>query len=432
MTMRSFHLQTLESTTLSGTKLLKRRASFTWIATTLLMLALSSNVFGQPPFRPGDRRGDSYRGRPGDNPSGEYDLVEPNGVVTGRISLRRGRLIYRHGDGQQIVYSRVRRFDTPDRRFLGYYNTFLARVLKFPRSGFGNFLYADLDDFVPFPQSSYRFVRPAGLGPIAGPVYGPWAGGYVEWAGPLVNGVVWGHSNYGGFGLPQFGPAPSLGWTGFDLPLGPVPVSPIPLNPGPVPVDSRRVPLPDLAPANIQFTNSSERDVNVTLSDSRQAGLTKTFRLAPGETEAVKLRRDAGYEWVETYELLSPDGQWVTRETRRSIPAQPRYEIVVHEWRVQSVAIDRTARGNNRIEDINMQGRGIGRFLLPPGPELRDQTIDVFQSARAMQNQGSVTPIVPDEQLQQQYRPSDRVSPFERAILDQQRAMQRARDGQRP
>jgi hypothetical protein len=48
-----------------------------------------------------------------------------------------------------------------------------------------------------------------------------------------------------------------------------------------------------------------------------------------------------------------------------------------------------------------------------------------------MQNQGTVTPIIPDEQLQEQFRPSDRVSPFERAILEQQRAMQRAKEGQR-
>ncbi|MEP6171718.1 MAG: hypothetical protein ABJ208_23785, partial [Rhodopirellula bahusiensis] len=212
-------------------------------------------------------------------------------------------------------------------------------------------------------------------------------------------------------------------------PLGILPVSPIPLNPGPVPIDTRRVALPDLPPAKIRFTNSSQRDVNVTLTDSRQAGLSKTFRLAPAETHDMKLRRDAGHEWVETFEVLSPDGQWITREVRHQIAPQSRYEVVVHEWRIQSVAIDRTARGNNRIEDINMQGKGIGRFLLPPGPELADQTIDVFQSARAMQNQGSVTPIIPDDQLQEQFRPSDRVSPFERAILEQQRAVQRAQQG---
>ncbi|WP_236624160.1 hypothetical protein [Rhodopirellula baltica] len=391
----------------------------------LLLAWIPTTLHAQPPFRSDDRSFPDRRHSGMDHrrggPSGEFDLVEPSGVVTGRISLRRGNLIYRHGDGRQVVYSRDRRFDTPDGQFQGYYNTLLARVLKFPRSGFGNFLYMDLDNFNPFPQASYRLVRPVGVGPIGGPVFGPLAGGYVEYGAPI----------YGGFGLPWLTPAPAFGWGINDIPIGPVAISPIPLNPGPVPIDTRRVALPDLPPAKIRFTSSSQRDVNVTLTDSRQAGLKKTFRLAPGEFEDMKLRRDAGHEWVETFELLSPNGQWITREVRHQIPPQSRYEIVVHELRVQSVAIDRTARGNNRIEDINMQGKGIGRFLLPPGPELVDQTIDVFQSARAMQNQGTVTPIIPDEQLQEQFRPSDRVSPFERAILEQQRAMQRAKEGQR-
>ncbi|MEP0343406.1 hypothetical protein [Rhodopirellula bahusiensis] len=408
------------------------------ILTCLLLGLSSSSLLAQPPFRIDDRRGpdrhdgaDRRHGGPGHSagyrggPSGEFDLVEPTGAVTGRISLRRGRLIYRHGDGRQVVYDRAGRFDTLDGQFLGYYNTLLARVLKFPRSGFGNFLYADLDNFHPFPQASYRSVHPVGIGPIGGPVFGPWAGGYVNQSVTYYGG---------GFGMPWLAPPPAIGWGVNHIPLGPaplgiLPVSPIPLNPGPVPIDTRRVALPDLPPAKIRFTNSSQRDVNVTLTDSRQAGLSKTFRLAPAETHDMKLRRDAGHEWVETFEVLSPDGQWITREVRHQIAPQSRYEVVVHEWRIQSVAIDRTARGNNRIEDINMQGKGIGRFLLPPGPELADQTIDVFQSARAMQNQGSVTPIIPDDQLQEQFRPSDRVSPFERAILEQQRAVQRAQQG---
>ncbi|KLU04393.1 putative signal peptide and transmembrane protein [Rhodopirellula islandica] len=398
----------------------------------LLWAMMATSLLAQPPLHVDGRRGPYHdHGRHG-GPSGEFDLVEPTGAVTGRISLRRDQLIYRHGDGRQVVYRRNGRYDTPDGQFLGYYNTLLARVLKFPRSGFGHFLYADLDDFTPFPQASYRLLHPVGAGPIGGPIVGPWAGGYMT-----HDISVYG----GGLGLPWLAPAPAFGW-GMNagplgpmpfapFPLNPLPLSPIPLNPGPVPIDTRRVALPDLPPAKIRFTNSSQRDVNVTLSDARQAGLSKTFRLGPAETHDMKLRRDAGHEWVETYELLSPDGQWITREVRHSIQPQPRYEIVVHEWRVQSVAIDRTARGNNRIEDINMQGKGIGRFLLPPGPELTDQTIDVFQSARAMQNQGTVTPLISDEQIQEQFRPSDRVSPFERALLQQQRAIQQAQQGQR-
>lgn len=91
---------------------------------------------------------------------------------------------------------------------------------------------------------------------------------------------------------------------------------------------------------------------------------------------------------------------------------------------MQSVAIDRTGKSPSVIEDINMQGRGIGRFVLPAGSHLQSGTIDVYQMAEAVGNPGAVAPLVPDER----FPGSQNATPLERAILDAQlRAQQNAR-----
>ncbi|MGI9470308.1 MAG: hypothetical protein ACR2NZ_02170, partial [Rubripirellula sp.] len=103
-----------------------------------------------------------------------------------------------------------------------------------------------------------------------------------------------------------------------------------------------------------------------------------------------------------------------------------RYEIVVHEWAMQSVAIDRTGKSPNVIEDINFQGRGIGRFLLPAGPALQSGVIGVYSAAASQGNAGTVQPIVPTEDLPVRGNNARRL---EDAVLEAQRAAQRRASG---
>jgi hypothetical protein len=318
-----------------------------------------------------------------------FDLVEPSGVVTGRILVEPTQLIFWDGDGSQLIFVRERRYDTADRQFIGYYNAPLAKVFKFPRSGHGQFIYADLDDFVPADAWSRRVIRPTRSHQVWG------IGGYQP---PIFGGPGLAPT----FGGPVFVSPPSIG------------IAPIP--PRSVLLDSQSIPLPDLPPANLQLINSGPREVQVTLTDAKQGGASKTFRIPSGGSQSLKLHRDAGFELIQRFEVVSPFGDVATEEKRRVVPPPLRYEVTVHQWRVQSIAIDRTEGGNNAIEDINMQGQAVGKFPLPPGPELTDGTIDVYRTAGQMENQGSIGPLVPKNQI-----PGDDVSPLERAILEQSR-----------
>ncbi len=108
----------------------------------------------------------------------------------------------------------------------------------------------------------------------------------------------------------------------------------------------------------------------------------------------------------------------MTENIVRPIAPQARYEVVVHEWAMQSIAIDRTGKSPKAIEDINFQGRGLGRFLLPPGDSLQSPRIDVYRTAVQSGLAGTVAPIVPSDESDQG---SD--SPLQRALLEaQQRA----------
>lgn len=107
-------------------------------------------------------------------------------------------------------------------------------------------------------------------------------------------------------------------------------------------------------------------------------------------------------------------GQTWTNRVVTPVPPQSLYEVVVHQWQIQSIAIDRTGKSPNPIEDINFQGKGIGRFTLPPGNELQSTTIDVKQAALAANNPGAVAPLVPtDPRLDE---PSD--APLQRTLED--------------
>lgn len=331
----------------------------------------------------------------------EFELIEPGGFVSATVDTGPGRMIIYEHTGERLYYSRDSSYDSGDGRYVGYFHFDLNRVLRFPRAGSGRMLLADLDDLRPHFVFSRRQVRRIGRGgrPVVVVPGGFQPGGFIP--GGLVPG--------------GFVPVPTFGG-GFVTPSFPY----VP-QPQSVVLDSKTIANPPLEPVRVTLRNGGPRDVQIGVVDLLQTGRTQTLRLPAGGSADVMLQRDAGGREVQNVRVVTPTGDVATREVVNDIPPRQRYEIVVHEWQIQSVAIDRTAgAGANPIEDINFTGKGLGRFPLPPGADLRPGVIDVYAAARSRGNGGDVSPILATEDDAN----DDGPSPLERAILDAQRAVQ--------
>lgn len=333
-----------------------------------------------------------------------FDLLERNGQVSGRILIEQDYLTIFNASESPVGYQRDRRYDSDDGEFIGFYNAPLARILKFPRRGRGHFLYADLDEPIPVDRFSNRTLRETGTRrPV--PVH-------PRYLDPAYRPAT-------GFGpRPEFSPLPGFGGQPI-IPggVGGLIVSPLQsLRPQSTLLESNQVPLPPLPPAELELLNGGQREIQVTLTDANRPGKVPTMRIKPGEARQIRLPRDAGSELIQRYEVVTPAGGVVIQDKTRLIPPEPRYQVTVHQWRVQSVSIDRTLPGGAQVDDVNIQGQAVGTFTLPPGPELQSGTIDVFQQARQMQNQGAIAPLVPNASTNQ--RASDKVSPLERSLLN--------------
>lgn len=330
-----------------------------------------------------------------------YELFGPSGLVSAKIDAFPGQLIVYQRNGERITYTRDYQYDSPDRRFFGYYNFPLARILRFPASGYGVMQIADLDDVIPVYRFTQRWVRPARQlsGPLPPAILGP----------VFVPPPIFPNQNFG-FGFPID--------PGFQA--GTVYVPP-PVAPQRVVLESRTIPHPPLPPAVVRLRNSGPRELMVTIVDHKQPGLTGELRIGPGSFQEAQLIRDAGETVVEKVQVISPNGDSSIQDVQQEIPPASRYEIVVHEIRLQSIAIDRTPGGNNAIEDVNQTGKGLGRFDLPPGPDLGSGTIDVFQAARSKNNAETITPILATEDA------TFRLDPLERSLMDARNQSQRGR-----
>jgi len=323
-----------------------------------------------------------------------FDLVEPTGQVTGTAQLGRGWLLIHGQAGQRLFCSRDAQFDSWDGRFVGFFSHATDRVVCFPRSGTGVMQTASLRDPHPRLRHTRRAVRPR-RGQVGTPLLAsipmfPWhsIGPYPD---PFLFGspVLWRH-------------------------------------PQSILLESTFLPNAPLPPAELQLLNDGRRELRVGIQDLENSTASRALRIRPGTTTAIELARDSGGKRIEHYRVITPYGYAVTRERITEVQPAVRYELVVHVWAMQSVAIDRTGKSPNVIEDINFQGRGIGRFFLPPGPALQSGVIPVYSTAVRQRNAGTVLPIVPDEDL-----PGDgsgsRV--LEDAVLDAQRAAQRRATG---
>lgn len=319
----------------------------------------------------------------------DLEMVDAFGNVTGVIDASSRGLMVTENSGTQFFYSRARRYDLPDGRYLGFYNQTLNRIIRFPRSGRGPIERADLDTIYPQFVPASVSVRPIGSGPGFGPYLPGWLGpqlgrtpGYHFHSGTWYPGSIY-SDRWGGW--PHF-----RGYyhRGLSISVATPPGLAAPLR-GPLPlaqhqstlIESRVVDDGKLPPVEITLINTHTETLLVTLGDARNPGKRPQYQIPPGGSQRVKLPRTAGQTRIDRYQTWDDAGNPTEREVRVAMDPEVRYEVAVDRLRVQSIAIDRTGKSPNKIEDINMQAVPVGVFTLPPGDELVSDTIDVFAAA---------------------------------------------------
>lgn len=362
----------------------------------------------------------------------DLEMVDAFGSITGVVEASREGLLVIENTGDQFFYQRAREYDLPGGRYLGFYNQTLNRIIRFPRSGRGAIERADLDAIVPQFVPATVSVRPIGSGPGFGPYltgwlgppvgptpgysfqsgvwsagqpYGaPWHGSHGHgghghghggpgFGGPGFGGPGWGGPGFGGpgFGGPGFGGLPYFGgyqYSGISITLpGPTALT-SPFDPGlqysqpqSTLIESRVVDDGSLPPVEMEFVNTHNDTLLVTLTDVRHPGKQPQYKIPSGGSQRVKLPRSAGQTRINRYQTWDDAGNPTERETRVAIDPEVRYEVTVDRLRIQSIAIDRTGKSPNEIEDINMQSVPVGGFSLPPGDQLISDSIDVFAAA---------------------------------------------------
>lgn len=352
----------------------------------------------------------------------DLEMVDAFGNITGVVEASRKGLLVIENTGDQFFYQRAREYDLPGGRYLGFYNQTLNRIIRFPRSGRGPIERADLDAIVPVFVPATVSVRPIGSGPGFGPYLSGWLGPPVGptpgyrfqsgiWSAGRPYGAPWhgghGHGHGGpGFGGPGFG-GPGWGGPGFGGPgfggwpyfggyqysgiFITLPATPALTSawdptlqysqPQSTLIESRVVDDGSLPPVEMEFVNTYDETLLVTLTDARHPGKQPQYKIPPGGSQRVKLPRSAGQTRINRYQTWDDSGNPTERETRVAIDPEVRYGVTVDRLRIQSIAIDRTGKSPNEIEDINMQSVPVGGFSLPPGDQLISDSIDVFAAA---------------------------------------------------
>ena len=160
-------------------------------------------------------------------------------------------------------------------------------------------------------------------------------------------------------------------------------------------IDSQVIANAQLPPATILLSHRRNEKLQVEVIDRKAKETVFQGDIAPGQAVEVTLPRDSGGVVQETYRSFDFYGNSVQQTQTRTLPIDIRYEVIVRAWQIQSIAIDRTGKSPSPIEDINVQGKGVGRFTLPPGAQLGDGEIDVYRNAVAAGNPGAIPPQQP-------------------------------------
>lgn len=158
------------------------------------------------------------------------------------------------------------------------------------------------------------------------------------------------------------------------------------------------VPNPPLGPISLRVANTHSEAIVVLLADRRNPNAPRKLRIPAGGSEVLVLERDSGATINQTTEFVDGFGNWDRREFQIPVPPVVLYDVSVFEEFLQSIAIDRTGKSPNVIEDINYQPRSVGFLLLPPGDQLQDNSVlDVYRAAADSKNPGAVRKLSPSD-----------------------------------
>jgi hypothetical protein len=153
---------------------------------------------------------------------------------------------------------------------------------------------------------------------------------------------------------------------------------------------------PPLRQVAARIVNTHSDTLLVLVADRRHSQSMQKLRIPARGSELVQLDRDPGATIVETVETMDSFGNWNQQQFNTPIPPAVLYDMSVYEEFLQSIAIDRTGKSPNPIEDINYQPRSIGFFLIPPGDELPEVAeIDAYRISEDSQNPGAVRRLNP-------------------------------------
>ena len=158
------------------------------------------------------------------------------------------------------------------------------------------------------------------------------------------------------------------------------------------------VPNPPLGPISLRIANTHSEAIVVLLADRRNPNAPRKIRIPAGGSEVLVLERDSGATINQTTEFVDGFGNLDRREYQIPVPPSVLYDVSVYEEFLQSIAIDRTGKSPNVIEDVNYQPRSVGFLLLPPGDQLQDNSVlDVYRAAADSRNPGAVRKLSPSD-----------------------------------
>lgn len=162
-------------------------------------------------------------------------------------------------------------------------------------------------------------------------------------------------------------------------------------------VQSEIRPNPRIRPAEVEMMNTHQNPLTILVADQRQNPAVQILRIEANNSARITVERDTGATLVETVEVLSPLGDWSRQDFVTQIPPSRSIDLSVYEEFLQSIAIDRTGKSPNRIEDINYAPRSVGLVLLSAGSELPERSsIDIYSLAVAANNPGAVRRLNPE------------------------------------
>jgi hypothetical protein len=172
-------------------------------------------------------------------------------------------------------------------------------------------------------------------------------------------------------------------------------------------------PNPPLDSVQTRLVNSDRSELLVRITDLRAATSTDV-RIPPGGFHDIEIDRDAGATFIEKYEVVGPTGPLLSQQFVTPVPPSSLYDVSVYQKFLQSIAIDRTGKSPDPIEDVNFQAKSMGFFVIPAGDRFRGGELDVIRLAKQAANPGGVRSIAPDAFN----RGDERVDPLEQVIRE--------------